>query len=235
MNLEEVMLFLKEKGNEQTVKIYRKHGASCEMYGVKVADLKVLVKKIKTNHKLAMQLYATSNSDAQYLAGLIADPLKFSKNDFLNWMDNSHWYMTSEYSIAWNLAENPDCMMFCKEWINSKNPVYQEVAWAAMSSYLMVTPNENIEVEFHKKLIEQIVKNIHISENRVRYTMNGYLIALGASIPELTNLCKAAGDQIGIVNVEMGQTSCKVPDIRTYIEKIEQKGKVSKKKKTAKC
>ena len=42
MKLQEVMVYLKSKGNEQTRKIYIKHGAPKGFYGVKVADLKPL-------------------------------------------------------------------------------------------------------------------------------------------------------------------------------------------------
>jgi 3-methyladenine DNA glycosylase AlkD len=48
------------------------------MFGVKVGDLKPIVKQIKGDQELAMQLYATGNSDAMYLAGLVADGRKMT-------------------------------------------------------------------------------------------------------------------------------------------------------------
>ena len=65
MNLEEVMNYLESKGSEQTRKIYIKHGAPGNFYGVKVADLKPIFKKEKNNHQLALALYATGNSDQE--------------------------------------------------------------------------------------------------------------------------------------------------------------------------
>ncbi|MGK0466237.1 MAG: hypothetical protein ACJAX4_001523 [Clostridium sp.] len=41
------------------------------------------------------------------------------------------------------------------------------------------------------------------------------------------------GDKIGKVTVDMGNTACKVPMIRPYIEKMEARG--VKKKKQARC
>ena len=37
-----VMADLKKKGSAQTVKIFRRHGAPAEMFGVKVADLTII-------------------------------------------------------------------------------------------------------------------------------------------------------------------------------------------------
>ena len=182
-----------------------------------------------------MQLFDSGNSDAQYLAGLIADPKEFSKADFEKWAKAAGWYMISEYAIAWNLAESQLCMEICSEWINSSDEKLQECAWAAMAAHLGVTPDENIDKSYHKSLIDQVEKNIHSSGNRIKYCMNGYVIALGGAVVELTERCKEAGEAIGKVDVFMGKTSCKVPDISTYIAKMEDKNRIGKKKKTAKC
>ena len=51
----QIMKELKKKGSEQTRKIYLRHGASDNMFGVKVADLKVIAKKIKGNQALSLR------------------------------------------------------------------------------------------------------------------------------------------------------------------------------------
>lgn len=84
MTVPEIMLFLESKGSEQTRKIYAKHGAPSGFYGVKVSDLKRIVKKVKRNHKLALELFDTKNSDAMYLAGLIANSNEFTEETFLH-------------------------------------------------------------------------------------------------------------------------------------------------------
>lgn len=235
MTLSEVMSYLESKGSEQTRKIYKNHGAPDNFFGVKVGDLKPIEKKEKGNHSLARELYETGNSDAQYLAGLIADPKQFSKADFTDWASKATWYMISEFAVAWNLAESPLCMEICSEWIQSSDEKLQECAWASMAAYLGITPDENIDKGYHASLINVVESTIHSAPNRVRYCMNGYLIALGGAVKELTERCKQAGKTIGKVVVFMGKTSCKVPDITTYIQKMEDKNYIGKKKKTAKC
>ncbi len=48
--------------------------------------MKPIQKKIKKDYALALELFDTGNSDAQYLAGLIADETKMSKKDLNNWV-----------------------------------------------------------------------------------------------------------------------------------------------------
>jgi len=60
-------------------------------------------------------------------------------------------------------------------------------------------------------------------------------IAIGSYIPELTEKAKKTGTHIGKVQVNVGNTACKVPFSPAYIEKVEKRGSVGKKRKTARC
>lgn len=73
MTLEDVMQELEGYGDERNKSTLMKHGAQEPFFGVKVADLKKVLKKTKKNHELSLALYQTGNSDAMYLAGLMAD------------------------------------------------------------------------------------------------------------------------------------------------------------------
>ena len=81
MTTEQIMKELEKKGSESIKKIFLNHRVKEPLFGVKVGDLKVIQKKVKRDHALAMDLFATGNYDARYLAGLIADESKMSKKD----------------------------------------------------------------------------------------------------------------------------------------------------------
>ncbi|MGB0934289.1 MAG: DNA alkylation repair protein [Lishizhenia sp.] len=235
MELQEIMTFLKEKGSEQTRKIYKNHGSPENFYGVKVSDLKTIQKKVKKKHDLAIQLFATGNGDAMYLAGLISEPKKMTKKELQNWADTSSWYMISEYAVAWTVAESDFALELGIEWINGDSNHLKCIGYATLGSYIAITQDEDLEIDFYKQEVEKIAKIIHSSENRVRYTMNGFVIAVGAYIQELYPLAKEVGEKIGKVDVSLGKTACKVPVIKPYLENIETRGRLGKKRKTAKC
>ena len=89
MTKDEVMTQLKKLGTEQTRKTFARHGAPDNIFGVKVGDLKTLQKKIKMDHALALELFATGNGDAQYLAALVADDMAMTKKDLQTWADGA--------------------------------------------------------------------------------------------------------------------------------------------------
>jgi len=79
MTANEILIELEKYGDVQTKKTLAKHGAREPFFGVKVADLKIILKKTKKNHELSLELYNTGNSDAMYLAGLMADEKKITE------------------------------------------------------------------------------------------------------------------------------------------------------------
>ena len=65
--------------------------------------------------------------------------------------------------------------------------------------------------------------------------MNGFVISVGTYIEGLTKKSKEVASKIGKVSVNMGGTGCKVPLAIDYIKKAIEKGRIGKKRKTARC
>jgi hypothetical protein len=83
--------------------------------------------------------------------------------------------------------------------------------------------------------LQQVEKKIHAAPNRVRYGMNGFVIALGGYVKSLTDTAIKTAEKIGQVKVDMGNTACKVPYAPDYIKKIQTRGTIGKKRKSARC
>jgi 3-methyladenine DNA glycosylase AlkD len=234
--VEEVLNELKKYGSEQTRKTFARHGADpSRMFGVKVGDLKTIVKQIKGNQALALQLYDSGNYDAQYLAGLVADGSKMNKKQLEGWVKNAGWQMISEYAVPWVASENKDGRALALRWIASKNESIASSGWATYSSILATTPDDELDLDEIDALLQQVVKTIHKAPNRVRYTMNNFVISVGAYVRPLTAKAKAAAKSMGVVEIDMGETSCKVPDAFANIAKIESMKRVGKKRKDTRC
>src|SRR5947207_4081221 len=71
MTLKETLRQLESLGNARMRAQNSKRGAGDNQFGVKLGDLRILAKKIKTNHALALSLWKTGNIDAQFLATLL--------------------------------------------------------------------------------------------------------------------------------------------------------------------
>lgn len=232
-----IMAELKKKGTEKNRKTYARHNMDpARVFGVSVADLKVIAKTIKRQQDVACALLDTGNMDAMYLAGMVADGGKVTRAQLERWVESAGGLqMISEYTIPWLAVEHPEGRALAFEWIGSKKEHVATSGWCTYSGLVAVTPDEKLDLAEIEKLLAKIVKEIHGTQNRVRHTMNNFVIAVGSYVKPLSKRSKAVAAEIGNVSVDMGDTACKVPLAAAYIEKVEAMGRLGQKRKTIRC
>src|SRR6058998_3942795 len=137
MTKDQVMTELSKMGSPAIKKVLTAHGAREPFFGVKVGDMKSIVKKVKKDHELSLQLYSTGNYDAMYLAGLIADEKKISKKDLERWVSEAYAGI-SEYTVPWISAESAHGWELGLKWIESNKPHIAAAGWACLSSFVSI-------------------------------------------------------------------------------------------------
>jgi 3-methyladenine DNA glycosylase AlkD len=235
MTKDEIVAELQSLGNESYKKTLLKHGVKEPLYGVKIEDLKKIQKRVKKDYRLALELYDTGIADAMYLAGLIADDAQMTRKDLERWVAKAESSLHSEYTVPWVAAGSPYAREAALAWIESKKENVATSGWSTLSSYVAITEDAALDLAELKKLLGRVQKTIHQQPNRVRYAMNCFVIAVGSYVQGLTELALETADKVGAVTVDMGGTACKVPSAREYIQKVQQRGTIGKKRKTAKC
>jgi 3-methyladenine DNA glycosylase AlkD len=234
MTKDEVLSELEKMGSPSTKKILANHGAREPFFGVKVGDMKKIMKKTKKDHELSLALYDTGNYDAMYFAGLIADEKKITKKDLESWVAKAYAGI-AEYTVPWIVAESAHGWELGMKWIESPKEHIAAAGWASLGNLVAILPDEKLDIPALQQLLDRIKKDIHSSQNRVRYAMNWFIISLGAYVAPLTEKSKKIAQSIGTVTVVMDGTDCKVPSAFDYIVKIEKIGRIGKKKKQARC
>jgi 3-methyladenine DNA glycosylase AlkD len=228
---------LKSKGKEQTRKIYSRHGMEMDrVLGVSTADMKAIAKSLKGQQGLALDLYKTGIMEAMYLAGMVADGAKMTREQLNEWAEGAAGLqMISEYTVPWVTVENAHARALALEWIESKKENVAASGWSTYSGLVAVLADEALDLAEIEGLMAEVARQIGKAPNRVRYTMNTFVISVGGYVKPLTKKAKAVAREIGEVSVEMVETACKVPLATEYIEKMEAAGKLGKKRKTLRC
>ncbi|WP_219839019.1 DNA alkylation repair protein [Paenibacillus sp. R14(2021)] len=235
MTYEEVMQQLASMGSEQTKKTFINHGALEPLYGVKVGDLKKLVKQVKKDQALALSLYDSGVSDAMYLAGLTVNPSGITKEQLREWARRANWYMLAEYTVAGLAAESPFGRELAMEWISSPDEMTATCGWSTYANLVSIKPDDELDYGEIRALLHEASTRIHEERNRVRYTMNGFIISVAGYVKVLHEEAKEAAQRIGKVQVNMGNTACKVPLATDYIAKMAAMDRIGKKRKTCIC
>jgi hypothetical protein len=86
-----------------------------------------------------------------------------------------------------------------------------------------------------KRLLTRVQKTIHDEPDAVRYHMNGFVIAVGSYVKPLTEFAIQVGQKVGPVMCDLGENNCQVPFAPDYIRKVQERGAIGKKRKSAKC
>jgi 3-methyladenine DNA glycosylase AlkD len=235
MTYEEIMQKLEELGTDQTKRIYLNHGVKEPYFGVKIGDMKKLVKYVKKDHELALRLYNSGNHDAMYLAGLSINPKRVSKETLEEWAEKAYWYIIAEYTVAGVAAESEYARELAKKWMDSDEEMMSVCGWSTYSNYLSITPDDELDLNEIRVLLNRVKNSVHNERNRVRYVMNGFVISVGSYVPALHEEAMGVAESIGKVHVDVGNTACKVPLASTYIKKIADKDRVGMKRKTCIC
>jgi 3-methyladenine DNA glycosylase AlkD len=233
MTTKDILSQLKEMGTESTRRILEKHGAPSNQYGVKVEDLKKIQKKVKKDYVLSLELYDTGNSDAQYLAGLIADETRMTRQDLQHWAETASWHQLNEYTVAWIAAESDHGWELGLKWIESKKANVLSSGWATLANLVTLKEDEDLDVKQLRQLLLRAQKDILNAPRRVSLTMNAFIISVGGYVKELTAEALKIGKSLGPITVDMNGTACKVPFAPDYIQKTVARG--YKKKKMARC
>lgn len=235
MKTDDIMNELEKMSTEQTKKTFMRHGAVEPIFGVKIGDLKKLTKYVKKDHQLALDLYDTGVSDAMYLASMAIDPKKMSKEKLQEWAQKASWDMISECAVGSVAAMSEYALELANSWIKSEKELICCAGWSTYINFLSITPDEDIDCREVLELLNFIEKNIHNSSNRVRYNMNNFVIASGTFVVSIHNDAFITAEKIGRLDIDMRDTSCKVPYAPDYLEKVALMERVGKKKKSCRC
>jgi 3-methyladenine DNA glycosylase AlkD len=235
MTAQEILNELKALGSESYKRVIFKHGVSEPCYGVKIGDMQKIVKRIKKDYQLALALYDTGVYDAMYLAGLIADDAKMTKKDLTHWLKQAYCRPLAGWTVAWVAAGSSFGWELALEWIDSKETLQAVAGWATLASLVSVKSDEDLDLKQLKSLVKRVRKSIHQETDEVRYHMNAFLISLGSYVEPLLDEVLKAAEKIGPVTADLGDNDCKTPSITEYIAKVEKRGAIGKKRKTAKC
>ncbi len=235
MNYQEVMQQLEEAGTEQNRKIFKNHGAKEPLFGVAIKYMNPIAKKIKKNQALAEELYASGNYDAMYFAGMIADSKNMSEADYERWISQAYCYMIADYTVAVMLVDSPLALNIADKWIASGEELKMSAGWSAYCWLLGFKKDEEFDANKISQMLDTVKDTIHDSPNRVRYSMNGFVTAVGISFLPLHEKAVQVAEAIGKVKVYMGKNNCKVPIASEAIEKARNNGRLGFKRKATRC
>ena len=86
-----------------------------------------------------------------------------------------------------------------------------------------------------KSLLQRTAKSIHQQPDRLKWAMNGFVIAIGCHVKPLHKLAVETANGIGKIAVEQVGGCSTIPFAPERIKKFEARSAIGKKRKSPKC
>ena len=210
-------------------------GAKEPCLGVKVEDMKKIQKRVKADYQLALDLYDTGIADAMYLAGYITDDAKMTKKDLQKWIEAATSDWVAGCMVPWVASAGLHGREMALKWMDSKNETIATAGWQTYSSIVAIKEDADLDLAEIKSLLQRAAKAIHQQPDRLKWAMNGFVIAVACHVKPLHKLAVETANGIGKITVAPAGKCSTIPFAPERIKQFEARSPIGKKRKSAKC
>lgn len=228
MTLKETLAKLESLGDEKR----RAHNAKpwpgnpkgapkLKQFGVAMGDLRALAKKIKTNHELALELWKTSNIDAQLLAILLMKPKELSAKQLDKMVREARFAWVADWFNAYIVKEQPpaDKETLRQKWMEDEDGWAARAGWNLTASRINKGGKE-VEGLDLPGLLDRIEAEMPDASPETQWTMNGVLAAIGINSVKLRKRALAIGEKLGIYRDYPCSKGCTSPFAPIWINEM---------------
>lgn len=216
MTVDDVMDQLRALGNENLRDLNARNGAGENQFGVKLGDLRLLAKKIKTNPELAAGLWHTGNLDAMLLATLLMRPKAIPAVD----LDGMVRSVTSSQLADW-LANfvvklHPEKESLRQKWMASSDVMSSRAGWSLTVERVIKSPDGLDLVA----LLDRIESEMAGAPALAQWTMNYCLAEIGIHFSEHRERALAIGEKLGVYRDYPTSKGCTSPFAPIWITEM---------------
>ncbi|MBN1986833.1 MAG: DNA alkylation repair protein [Prolixibacteraceae bacterium] len=216
MTLKDTLAQLEALGDEKVRAQNAKQGAPENQFGVKLGDLRKLAKKIRTNHKLALELWQTGNVDARFLAILLMKPKYLSAKELEQMVLSLQFVRVADWLNSYVINHHPAKEELRKKWLRSENPMALRCGWSLMHERVVKNP-EGLDIP---AILDRIEKEMGEAAPETQWTMNFTLAAIGIHFSEYRARAVAIGESLGLYRDYPVSKGCTSPFAPTWINEM---------------
>lgn len=210
-NMQDIFSDLYRLANEKRKKMYEKLGIRETIIGVNLGDLRKIAEKIKTNHRLAYELWDTEYYEARVIAAGLFDVKQMDQADIekLILSTQSGPVIDELCFQQFDLITN-QTILFDK-WIIDPESRFRRAGW---NMGIILNHDNKLSHEKISQLLNFIELNLQSANDMYQYAMNRCLCEIGIKHDQFSNQCILIGEKLGVfkeMKVSKGCTSAYAP------------------------
>ena len=216
MTIKEMLSHFESLSNEKVRAHNIRYGAGSNHYGVKLGDIRVLAKKLKTNHSLALALWKTENVEARLLATLLIKPADLSADELDSLVRSERFTQVADWLNAYVIRAHPAKDDLREQWMTTDHPRAARAGWSLTADMVVKQP-EKLDIP---ALLDRIEKEMPTAAPEVQWTMNTTLAQIGIHHPTLRERALALGEKMGVYRDFPVSKGCTSPFAPIWINEM---------------
>lgn len=216
MTVDQILSELKDLGSESLREQNKRRGAGDNQFGVKMGDLRVLAKKIKTNHPLALELWKIGNVEARLLALLILKPKELSLDELETMVREATYIQLADWLNSYVVKQHPERESIREIWMDADDPMLARSGWSLTAGRIDKDP-AGLDIP---GLLDRIEREMPGAPEPAQWTMNFCLAGIGINFPEHRARALAIGEKLGIYRDYPTPKGCTSPFAPIWIKEM---------------
>jgi 3-methyladenine DNA glycosylase AlkD len=219
MTISDVLTKLECLGTEQLRTQNVRHGYVGEQYGVKLGELRVIAKTIKSNTAFGLELWATGYLEAQLVAVLIMKPKELSVEQLKMLVQTATYGHLADWVNSYLVKQHPDKEQLRVAWLAlsaHNEPWLARTAWSLTTERVSKSP-DGLDIA---GVLKRIDNELATAPEPARWTMNFCLGELGINHAAFRDEAIAIGERVGAYRDYPTSKGCISPFVPLWVAAI---------------
>ncbi|MEX1078293.1 MAG: DNA alkylation repair protein [Homoserinimonas sp.] len=211
--LSEVIAELGALEDPRMREVNEKHG---DDHGVNLSKLRLVAKRLKTQHELAAELWATGDTAARLLALLVCRPKLYSPDELDAMLREAQAPKVQDWLVNYVVKKGPHAEELRLKWFSAPDPIVASAGWALTSERVAKDP-EGLDLPGLLDIIESQMKD---APDRLQWAMNTCLATIGIQHPEHRVRAIDIGERLEVLKDYPTPANCTSPFAPIWIAEI---------------
>ncbi|GAA2729076.1 DNA alkylation repair protein [Cellulomonas aerilata] len=193
--------------------VNERHG---DDHGVNLGRLRALAKRLRTQHELAIALWATQDTAARLLAVLVCRPKAFSRSELDAMVREAGAPKVHDWLVGYVVRKSPHAEELRVAWSTDPDPVVAGAGWALTTDRVAKSP-DGLDLAGLLDVVETQLKD---APDRLQWAMNHCLAQIGIDHPDHRARAVDIGERLEVLKDYPTPPGCTSPFAPTWIAEM---------------
>lgn len=194
MTLDDAIDRLRALRHDSQWKLNERNGAAGRQIGVLMGDIRGVAKQIKSDHALALQLWASGIVDARFLAILVMKPKSLTLPELEALLRSNSFIPVSDWFNNYILKQHPGKEALRLPFLDDPQPIAARAGWSLTAERVHKQP-DGLDLT---ALLDRLESDMPTAPEPVQWTMNNTLAAIGIHHAPHRARALDIGERLGI-------------------------------------